>query len=162
MIALIQRVAQASVSVDAREISRIGRGLLILLGVFTNDTKDDANFLAEKAVNLRIFDDDCGVMNLSLLETGGEALCVSQFTLCANTRKGRRPSFSNAMKPDEAEKLYNAFCDEVEKHGIRTARGLFGATMAVELINDGPVTVILNSRETRRLNDRDLAPIGGR
>jgi len=146
------------VTVDGREISRIGRGLVVLLGVFDDDTESDATFLAEKTTSLRIFDDAAGNMNLSLIDVGGEALCISQFTLCANARKGRRPSFSKAMPPHEAERLYELFCEQLAMLGVPVFKGVFGAEMSVEIVNDGPVTIILNSRETRRQNHRDKSP----
>ncbi|MCK5832346.1 D-tyrosyl-tRNA(Tyr) deacylase [bacterium] len=152
MIALLQRVNSGSVSVNSEIISHIYKGLVVFLGVFDGDSFEDAKFLAEKTANLRIFDDSEGIMNLSLLDCGGEALCVSQFTLCANARKGRRPSFSYAMPPEPAEKLYNSFCEELALIGITTQKGLFGAHMLVDIKNDGPVTIILNSKETRRGN----------
>jgi D-tyrosyl-tRNA(Tyr) deacylase len=155
MIALLQRVSQAAVSVEGKEISRIGNGVVVLLGVFTGDTQEDARFLAHKTANLRIFDDMDGSMNYSLIDIGGEALSISQFTLCANARKGRRPSFSQAMNPNDAEKLYELFCEELAAQGVNVGRGIFGGEMDVEIHNDGPVTIILNSRESRRLNIKE-------
>jgi len=152
MIAVVQRVSEASVTVNREITGSIGPGLVILLGVFNNDEMNDAQFLAEKCCNLRIFADEAGNMNLSLLETGGEILAVSQFTLCANARKGRRPSFVAAMAPEPANELYESFCEEMRKTGINVETGVFGATMSVKILNDGPVTIILDSRESRRGN----------
>ncbi len=152
MIALLQRVSSASVDVEGVTRGEIGAGIVVLLGVFHDDTAEDAVFLAAKCPELRVFNDGDGVMNLSLRDIGGSILAVSQFTLCANARKGRRPSFSGAMEPKGAEELYNLFCGEIEKNDIRVERGVFGADMKVRLVNDGPVTIILNSRETRRGN----------
>ncbi len=147
VIALLQRVKNALVTVDNKTVGKIGRGLVILLGVFENDTETDAIFLAVKCANLRIFEDDTGAMNLSLLDINGEALAISQFTLCANARKGRRPSFSKAMAPEPANELYERFCAELEKTGIHVEKGIFGARMLVNIVNDGPVTILLDSRE---------------
>ena len=158
MIALVQRVSRAAVSIESKEISRIGRGMVVLLGVFADDVPKDARFLAQKAANLRIFDDEAGAMNLSLKEIDGEALSISQFTLCANPRKGRRPSFAKAMEPIGAKRLYELFCDELADQTVRVERGVFGENMSVEIFNDGPVTIILNSRESRRLNIKEDAP----
>jgi len=152
MIALLQRVSSASVDVEGITRGEIGSGIVVFLGVFHDDTDEDAEFLARKCHELRIFNDGDGEMNSSLRDVGGSILAVSQFTLCANARKGRRPSFSSAMKPKDAEELYNLFCEEIERTGIRVERGVFGADMKVRLVNDGPVTIILNSRETRRGN----------
>ena len=152
MIALLQRVISASVDVDGVTCGEIGTGIVVFLGVFDDDTSEDVNFLARKCPELRIFADAEGIMNLSLRDVGGSILAVSQFTLCANARKGRRPSFSSAMAPSDAEKLYELFCTEIAESGIRVEKGVFGADMKVNIINDGPVTIILNSRETRRGN----------
>ena len=138
MRALVQRAASATVSVDGREVAAIGPGLLVLLGVAPDDTAEDADRLAAKVRALRIFDDADGRMNEPLGDR--EALCVSQFTLYADTRKGNRPSFAGAAPPDHAEPLYERFC---ERLGAR--RGVFGARMAVQLINDGPVTLMLDA-----------------
>lgn len=143
---VIQRVAKASVSVDSREVNRIGKGLLILVGVEKGDTEKDAEWLASKTANLRIFDDSDGVMNTSLLSTGGEALAVSQFTLTASTRKGNRPSYIRAAGHDTATPLYNAFCNILSGLiGKEVKKGVFGADMQVSLVNDGPVTIIIDS-----------------
>jgi len=146
MIALLQRVSSSSVTVAGEEVARIGRGLNILLGVFKGDTEADIDKLVPKIVNLRIFADEAGKMNLSLLDIGGEALVVSQFTLAGSVKKGRRPSFEWAMPPAEAERLYERFCEELERF-VPVQRGIFGAMMEVEILNDGPVTFILDSRE---------------
>ncbi|MCC7190280.1 MAG: D-tyrosyl-tRNA(Tyr) deacylase [Anaerolineales bacterium] len=143
MRALIQRVSQASVSVDQQTISKIGKGLLILLGVGHGDGEEQAAFLAEKTANLRIFEDDQGKTNLSVLDVKGEAIVVSQFTLYANTQKGRRPSFIEAGLPEVAEPLVNRFVELLRGHGVPTQTGQFGAHMAVEIHNDGPVTIWL-------------------
>lgn len=143
MRALIQRVSKASVTVNGQTISKIGKGLLILLGVGHGDTEQQAGFLAEKAANLRIFEDDQGKTNLSVLDVQGEALVVSQFTLYADTRKGRRPSFIDAALPEAAEPLVNRFAELLRGHGVPTQMGQFGAHMEVEIYNDGPVTIWL-------------------
>jgi D-aminoacyl-tRNA deacylase len=143
---VLQRVSRASVAVDGRVVSQIGPGLLILVGVGAADTDPSASAarLAEKVVNLRIFEDDDGKMNRSLGEAGGEALVVSQFTLYADTRKGRRPSWTDAALPDAAEPAVEAFALALEGAGVRVGRGVFGAHMRVELVNDGPVTIQLD------------------
>jgi len=146
MKAVIQRVSGASVTVDGREISRIGRGLAILLGVEKGDSIKDVNFLAEKIANLRIFGDDAGKMNLSVLDTGGEALVVSQFTLLGDCAKGRRPGFEKAASPDAAESLYNEFVGMLKACGVPVQTGRFQAKMLLEIANDGPVTLILDTR----------------
>lgn len=144
---MIQRVEKASVEVDAGMVSEIGGGLLILVGVEKGDTPDDAAWLASKTANLRIFNDQDGVMNLSLVETGGEALAVSQFTLTASTRKGNRPSYVRAAGHELAVPLYETYCDLLSSIlGKPVGRGIFGADMKVSLVNDGPVTVIIDSR----------------
>ena len=143
MRALIQRVSHASVTVDQQTISSIGKGLLILLGVGHGDGEEQANFLAEKTANLRIFEDEQGKTNLSILDVKGEAIVVSQFTLYANTQKGRRPSFIEAALPDVAEPLVNRFVELLRGHGVPTQTGKFGAHMEVEIHNDGPVTIWL-------------------
>jgi len=143
LVAVLQRVREASVSVGGREVSRIGRGLLVLLGVARGDGEPQAAELARKCIQLRIFEDEDGKMNKSLLESGGELLAVSQFTLCADTRKGRRPSFSFAAPPEDAFRLYRAFMDFVRASGVGVRGGEFGAKMQVALVNDGPVTFVL-------------------
>ena len=151
MKAVIQRVTSASVDVDGERISEIGRGLLILLGVAEGDTDRDAEVLAAKIANLRIFSDEQDKMNLSLLTVEGEALVVSQFTLCASCVRGRRPDFFSAAKPDEAERLYLYFCERIKSEGVsRIATGVFGADMKVSLVNDGPVTIILDTVELKK------------
>jgi D-tyrosyl-tRNA(Tyr) deacylase len=148
--AVIQRVTQASVSVGDETVGRIGPGLIVLLGVAQGDTAADARRLAEKTAGLRIFSDAEGRFNLSLLDTGGEALVVSQFTLLANSRKGRRPSFTGAAPPEEAEPLVGEYENALRRLGVRVAGGRFGAHMQVEILNDGPVTIILDSAELER------------
>ena len=148
MKALLQRVSHASVTVDGKVIGSIGKGLMILLGVCEGDTERQADFLADKTAGLRIFEDAEEKMNLSLLDIGGEALVVSQFTLCADARKGRRPSFIHAMKPPEADRLYQYYVEALRKAGIgRVETGEFGAMMQVEIHNDGPVTILLDTDE---------------
>ena len=145
MRALIQRVLSSQVRVGDRVVGRIGPGLLVLLGVAVGDDQSDAVYLAEKIVNLRIFEDHQGKMNLSLKSTGGAMLVVSQFTLLGECRKGRRPSFTRAAPPDPAQRLYEAFIGEVARSGITVASGEFQARMQVALVNDGPVTLLLES-----------------
>ncbi len=140
---LIQRVSQASVTVDQQTISKIGKGLLILLGVGHGDREEQAAFLAEKTANLRIFEDEQGKTNLSVLDVKGEAIVVSQFTLYADTRKGRRPSFIDAALPEVAAPLVERFTELLRSHGVPTQTGQFGADMKVEIHNDGPVTIWL-------------------
>lgn len=147
MKAVVQRVTQASVDVGGARVSSIGMGLLILLGVRKGDTRADVEWMADKVVNLRIFDDEQGVMNLSALDVRGELLAVSQFTLLADSRKGRRPSYIEAAAPDEAKALYEAFCDRIATSGLHVERGVFQAMMAVGLVNDGPVTILLDSEK---------------
>jgi len=149
MKAVIQRVKSASVSVDGREASRIGQGLAILLGVARGDDIKNVNYLAEKIANLRVFEDEMGKMNLSVLDIGAEALVVSQFTLVADCRKGRRPGFADAAAPEEARKLYEEFVDMLGACGIRVATGVFQTSMLFEINNDGPVTIILDTDELR-------------
>ena len=145
MRAVVQRVASCSVTVDGTRISQIGQGLLVLLGVAEADGLPDAHYLAQKIVHLRIFEDAVGKMNLSLKDLELEMLVVSQFTLLGDCRRGRRPSFTAAAPPQEARRLYSHFVACVNNIGIRTATGRFGAMMQVALINDGPVTLILDS-----------------
>ena len=146
MIALLQRVSEAKVTVDDKIAGEIGPGLLIFLGVFQNDAQEDIKFLTNKIVYLRIFDDDAGKMNRSLLDVEGAVLVVSQFTLCADTKKGRRPSFIKAAQPKLGEKFYNNFIQNLKKRGVSVATGIFGAMMDVQLVNDGPVTFLLDSK----------------
>lgn len=145
MRAVIQRVSRARVRVEGQTAGEIGGGLLVLLGVGKGDTQKEADFLLDKIIHLRIFEDGAGKMNLSLLDTGGELLVVSQFTLYADCRKGRRPSFTAAADPDTAKTLYEAFLARARDLGVRVASGVFQAMMEVELVNDGPVTVLLDS-----------------
>ena len=130
-------------AVDGEAVAEIGAGLCILLGVAEDDGEGEAVRLAPKVARLRIFENDLGKFDLSVLDTGGEALVVSQFTLIADTAKGNRPSFSHAAPPDRADALYEVFCDALEAEGVRVGRGVFGARMEVELLNDGPVTIVL-------------------
>lgn len=147
MRAVVQRVSQASVCVDEQICGAIGHGLLVLLGVGKNDTEQEAMLLADKIVTLRIFDDTQGLMNLSLIETQGEMLVVSQFTLFGDCRKGRRPSYSTAAPPTEAVRLYEQFIHEVRTKKITVATGKFQAMMDVTLVNNGPVTLLLDTEK---------------
>jgi D-tyrosyl-tRNA(Tyr) deacylase len=140
---VLQRVAEASVSVEGNVIGSIGRGLVLLVGIGPEDGEKQARALAEKCVQLRIFEDDQGKMNLSLLDVGGEILAVSQFTLYGDTRKGRRPSFAGAAHPDVAMPLFNRFLGYLKELGVSVATGQFGARMKVTIVNDGPVTFVL-------------------
>jgi len=144
---VIQRVSSASVSINDKTTSSIGSGLLVLVGVETGDTEEDMRWLVGKTVGLRIFNDDEGVMNRSVLDVGGDILAVSQFTLTASTKKGNRPSYIRAAGHELAVPLYEKYCEEVsEAIGKPVARGVFGADMQVSLVNDGPVTIIIDSR----------------
>ena len=145
MRAVVQRVKSASVTVDGERVSEIGAGVLIFLGVAHEDTTKELEYIANKVANLRIFEDAAGKMNCSLLETGGAALVVSQFTLYGDCRKGRRPSFINAARPEVANALYEEFITALEKRNVPTQGGTFQAMMEVQLINDGPVTILLDS-----------------
>ncbi len=147
MRVIVQRVSQARVEVDQKTIGQIGRGLLVLAGFEEADTTDDLKWVAAKIVNLRIFPDDAGIMNRSLMETGGQILAVSQFTLHALTKKGNRPSYIRAARPELANSLYEAFiaeCENITETPVE--RGIFGADMQVSLINDGPVTIFIDSK----------------
>jgi D-tyrosyl-tRNA(Tyr) deacylase len=141
--AVVQRVASARVTVGGSVVGEIGRGLCVLLGIAREDGAEDAVRLAAKVARLRIFENEDGRFDRSLLDTGGAALVVSQFTLIADTAKGHRPSFGHAAPPEEAEPLYEAFCEALRGLGVSVATGAFGARMAVELVNDGPVTIVL-------------------
>ncbi len=147
MISVIQRVSRASVSVDGNVIGEIGMGLLLLVGIEKDDTDNDLSFTVRKVIELRVFPDDEGKMNHSVVDAGGAILAVSQFTLAADIRKGRRPSFDTAMSPNEARLLFDRFIHELSSLGISVATGSFGAHMEVSLVNDGPVTFILDSRK---------------
>lgn len=147
MKAVLQRVTHASVSIEGAVVGEIGHGYLLLLGVADTDTADQCDYLAEKVVNLRIFEDDDGKMNRSLQDTGGEMLVVSQFTLHADCKKGRRPSFIKAARPEVAVPLYERFIARISTQGIGVATGRFGADMQVALVNDGPVTILLDTDE---------------
>lgn len=147
MRSVVQRVSSARVEVLGARVSSIGPGLLILLGVRKGDDAADLEWMAEKVLNLRIFDDAEGVMNLSLVDIEGELLVVSQFTLLADSRKGRRPSYIDAAAPEEAKSLYDSFCDRLEASGRPVRRGVFQAMMQVALVNDGPVTILLDSEK---------------
>lgn len=146
MIAVVQRSKEASVTVEDKIIGRITHGLVILLGVFKNDNAADAAFLADKIAGLRIFGDDQQKMNLSIRDIGGQALVISQFTLCGDWRKGRRPSFTEAADPQTGRQLYEEFIACLQKNSVPTEQGIFGAMMEVALINAGPVTFVLDSK----------------
>ncbi len=146
MKAIIQRVANARVDVDSKTVGNIGQGFMILLGICDSDTESSAELLARKTAALRVFCDENDKMNLSLLDIGGEALVISNFTLCADTKKGNRPSFINAMEPQKANELYNYYCERLKENGVKNIeKGIFGADMKVSLLNDGPVTIILDT-----------------
>lgn len=148
MRVVLQRVSKASVTIDGEIVSEIGRGMLILVGIEDEDTQDDINWLAAKIIQLRIFDDENGVMNLSVKEVEGEILIVSQFTLHASTKKGNRPSYIRASKPDFAIPIYEKFIQKTEElMGKKAGTGRFGAMMDVALVNDGPVTIIIDSKQ---------------
>jgi D-aminoacyl-tRNA deacylase len=145
MRAVVQRVSRARVKVDGETTGEIGFGLLVLLGVGAGDTRTDADYLAEKTIGLRIFEDAGGKMNLSVAEVGGAVLVVSQFTLYGDTRRGKRPSFDAAAPPEQARELYEYFVEKVRAAGLRSETGRFQETMQVELVNEGPVTILLDS-----------------
>ena len=148
MRAVVQRVSRAKVTVGDEVVGEIGSGLLVLLGIGSNDSENDVDYLLEKILNLRIFEDADGKMNLSLLDAGGGLLVVSQFTLYGDTRRGRRPSFVNAAPPDDANRLYEYFVDRSTAYVDSVATGRFQAMMDVELVNAGPVTIVLDSEKT--------------
>ncbi|MGN0554442.1 MAG: D-aminoacyl-tRNA deacylase [Candidatus Fimenecus sp.] len=146
MKAVIQRVKHAQVSVDGETVGKVGEGYMILVGVQAGDTDSDAEILARKTANLRVFTDENEKMNRSVLDVDGEILAISQFTLCADVKKGNRPSFIGAAEPCEADRLYNLYCDELLKNGVRKVeKGVFGAHMEVELLNNGPVTILYDT-----------------
>jgi D-tyrosyl-tRNA(Tyr) deacylase len=150
MRAVVQRVSHASISEDGQVIGQIGRGLVVLVGAGPQDDESDARLLATKIANLRIFDDAAGKMNLSVLDVGGQALAVSQFTLYADTHAGRRPSFTGAAPPELAAPLIQCFCDHLRATGLSVATGRFAAMMMVEIHNDGPVTLLLDTADWRK------------
>jgi D-tyrosyl-tRNA(Tyr) deacylase len=147
MRAVVQRVAQAGVSVEGKTVGNIGKGFVVLLGVGRGDTEKDLEYLADKVVNLRIFEDDSGRMNISLLDIKGELLVVSQFTLYGDCRKGKRPSYDRAAAPETARELYEGFVERCRGYGIKVETGIFQAMMQVKLQNDGPVTLLLDSKK---------------
>lgn len=147
MRAVVQRVAKASVQVSAECVGEIGQGLLVLLGVAEGDTERDVTYLADKTAGLRVFEDDQGHMNRSVSDVQGSVLVVSQFTLLGDVRKGKRPSFTAAAKPELANQLYQAYCARIATHGLEVEQGRFQADMQVALTNDGPVTILLDSRK---------------
>lgn len=142
---VIQRVSESSVKVDGKIVGEVGKGLMLLVGIDENDEKTDADWLIQKILNLRIFGDENDKLNLSILDIKGEILCISQFTLIADYKKGNRPSFIKAAKPDKAIPLFDYFKEEIAKSGLKTESGIFGADMKVALINDGPVTIVMDS-----------------
>ncbi|MDX9786113.1 MAG: D-aminoacyl-tRNA deacylase [Desulfobacterales bacterium] len=146
MRAVIQRVAESRVTVKDQTIGAIGQGLLVLIGVARDDSEKDADYLCEKILNLRVFEDEAGKMNRSILDTGGQMLVVSQFTLLGDCRKGRRPSFIQAAAPESANRLYAYFVNLARRNGLTVQTGEFGAMMAVSLVNDGPVTLVVDSK----------------
>ena len=150
MRAVIQRVSQASVEIDNKVVGSIGNGFVVLLGITMEDDEKDAEYLANKTANLRVLEDNAGKMNVSLLESQGEVLAISQFTLYSDTRKGRRPSFIKAAPPEQAEPLYNAYINYLVKFNIKVATGVFGAMMMVNIHNYGPVTIIIDSEDRNR------------
>jgi D-tyrosyl-tRNA(Tyr) deacylase len=148
MRAVVQRVSRASVAVEGRVVGEIGPGLLVLLGVAASDANADADYLAEKVAGLRIFEDGNGKMNLSVADVGGAVLAVSQFTLYGDVRRGKRPSFDDAARPERARELYEYFVTQIRQHGLRCETGQFQAIMSVSLVNEGPVTVLLDSSKS--------------
>ncbi len=147
MRAVVQRVTEGSVSVENKIVGQIGAGMVILLGVEDGDTEKDADYIADKVAGLRIFDDENGVMNISITDAGGEILSISQFTLLADARKGKRPSYIKAARPEEANKLYEYFNEKLEDKGIHVETGIFQTDMLVKINNDGPVTILLDSKK---------------
>ena len=147
MRAVVQRVSQSSVTVEGQVTGEIKKGLMVLLGVADGDTVKDAEYMANKISGLRIFEDDEEKMNLSVKDVGGDILAVSQFTLLGDVRKGKRPSFSNAARPDEAIELYEKFIEFLEKDGLHVEKGVFQTHMMVDLVNDGPVTILVDSKK---------------
>ncbi|MCJ7497969.1 MAG: D-aminoacyl-tRNA deacylase [candidate division Zixibacteria bacterium] len=147
MRVVLQRVREALVEVECKTVGKIDKGLVLLIGTTTGDSEKEVGYLAEKCVSLRIFEDAQGKMNLSALEVEAEVLVISQFTLYGDTRKGRRPSFTEALEPVEAEKLYMKFVDYLKEKGLKVEHGVFGAKMLVKIFNDGPATFILDSKE---------------
>ena len=146
MIAVIQRVSRATISIDNKQTAKIDKGLLILLGVMEDDNETDCKYLQDKIAHFRIFNDEGNKMNLSIKDINGQALVVSQFTLCGDWQKGRRPSFIHAASPENGERLYNLFVEHLKSENIPTSTGRFGAMMDVSLVNDGPVTFVLDSK----------------
>ena len=147
MRAVVQRVTEGSVSVENKVVGKIGAGMVILLGVEDGDTEKDADYIADKVAGLRIFDDENGVMNISITDAGGEILSISQFTLLADARKGKRPSYIKAARPEKANKLYEYFNERLEGKGIHVEKGIFQTDMLVKINNDGPVTILLDSKK---------------
>ncbi|MDQ1098769.1 MULTISPECIES: D-aminoacyl-tRNA deacylase [Chryseobacterium] len=145
MKVVIQRVSEASVKVDGNIVGSIGQGLMLLIGIDENDTSADADWLVQKILNLRIFSDDEGKMNLSVTDISGELLCISQFTLMADYKKGNRPSFIRAARQEQAVPLFDYFKQQIAKSGLKTESGIFAADMKVSLVNDGPVTIVMDS-----------------
>ncbi|AMR41745.1 D-tyrosyl-tRNA(Tyr) deacylase [Elizabethkingia anophelis] len=146
MKVVIQRVSESEVVVENQSVGKIGKGFMLLIGIDENDEKQDADWLVQKILNLRVFGDEEGKMNLSIVDIKGDLLCISQFTLIADYKKGNRPSFIKAAKPDKAIPLFEYFKEEIAKSGLKTESGIFGADMKVSLINDGPVTIVMNSK----------------
>ncbi|WP_087093988.1 D-aminoacyl-tRNA deacylase [Elizabethkingia anophelis] len=146
MKVVIQRVSESEVVVENQSVGKIGKGFMLLIGIDENDGKQDADWLVQKILNLRVFGDEEGKMNLSIVDIQGDLLCISQFTLIADYKKGNRPSFIKAAKPDKAIPLFEYFKEEIAKSGLKTESGIFGADMKVSLINDGPVTIVMDSK----------------
>jgi D-tyrosyl-tRNA(Tyr) deacylase len=145
MKVVIQRVSESRVQVDGKTVGEIGKGLMLLVGIDENDEKPDADWLVQKIINLRIFGDEDGKLNLSVQDIKGEILCISQFTLIADYKKGNRPSFIKAARPEKAVPLFEYFKEEIAKSGLKIQSGIFGADMKVSLVNDGPVTIVMDS-----------------